>query len=660
MHTWGVRAGLAVGLLVACSSEALAQGAPPADTAIDLQLFEPAAGSVSFITVADTTLAAPGQLALGMMLTFLSNPLTIYNVDADDALEGDRTNVVSSIAAGELHGSYGLTRELQLQAALPVVFAMSGEGFDPATARPAMDGLAVTGLGDLRIGVKTRLFRINQVNGIEFAADGGISLPSSVGSGGSSFLGDDLPAARARGIAQWYHPSGKLSVGANLGTILRKPRTLYASEVGPQLTWGAGATYRFTDQVAGIVEGFGRTGFTGIDSSPMELGGALRVSATKAIQVMVGGGAGMIRGIGSPDFRFFASVGYAPDTRDTDGDKIPNNRDRCPLICEDFDDFEDRDGCPDDDNDGDMRSDREDQCPSEAEDLDGFADEDGCPDPDNDGDGIADFQDRFCPIDKEDGLAPQPADGCPADKRDTDFDGIFDTADACFDGEEDFDGFEDWDGCPDRDQDKDQVADEEDRCPVCPEDLDGFDDGDGCPEADNDRDGFADADDKCPAEAEVVNSVDDWDGCPDEGGAELAVLEEDRLRFAAPVTFDRGALTRAGTALLEQAALVIRMHPEVVTWTLVVAAPKAPDARKQGELVLRLLAARGVEVSSLRLLTSAGAPAVALLVDERAEVEADALPACPAGLEVTPRPAPGAAPATPATPVESEPEVELE
>src|SRR5690606_27395475 len=47
---------------------------------------------------------------------------------------------------------------------------------------------------------------------------------------------------------------------------------------------------------------------------------------------------------------------------------------------EDFDQFQDEDGCPDLDNDGDRIPDVDDKCPNEAEVYNGFEDEDGCPD----------------------------------------------------------------------------------------------------------------------------------------------------------------------------------------------------------------------------------------------------------------------------------------
>ncbi|HSG28431.1 MAG TPA: hypothetical protein VLA34_08115, partial [Candidatus Krumholzibacterium sp.] len=179
---------------------------------------------------------------------------------------------------------------------------------------------------------------------------------------------------------------------------------------------------------------------------------------------------------------FGLSIGGFVLAQDSDKDGIEDKVDACVDEPEDFDGFQDDDGCPDLDNDGDGIKDDVDACPDLAEDFDGFEDEDGCPDLDNDGDGISDVDDR-----------------CPSEP-------------------EDFDGFEDSDGCPDvlQDSDSDGVPDDMDKCPLKPEDVDGFQDEDGCPDLDNDLDGILDADDKCPNEPETFNGYMDEDGCPDE------------------------------------------------------------------------------------------------------------------------------------------------
>ncbi|MEO8840673.1 MAG: OmpA family protein [Kofleriaceae bacterium] len=71
-------------------------------------------------------------------------------------------------------------------------------------------------------------------------------------------------------------------------------------------------------------------------------------------------------------------VGALPSDRDGDG--IPDDKDKCPDRAEDFDGFEDEDGCPDIDNDGDHVLDIADKCPMQPETMNGFEDDDGCPD----------------------------------------------------------------------------------------------------------------------------------------------------------------------------------------------------------------------------------------------------------------------------------------
>jgi outer membrane protein OmpA-like peptidoglycan-associated protein len=124
----------------------------------------------------------------------------------------------------------------------------------------------------------------------------------------------------------------------------------------------------------------------------------------------------------------FVSVHYFFQKRDSDRDGVPDKSDACPYEAEDFDGYQDFDGCPDADNDGDGVPDATDACPDEAEDMDGFEDDDGCPDADNDGDGVLDAQDP-CPNEAEDADGFQDDDGCP--DPDNDGDGVPDAADQC-------------------------------------------------------------------------------------------------------------------------------------------------------------------------------------------------------------------------------------
>jgi hypothetical protein len=600
-------------IAIALPGAALAQTKAPFDSAIDVQTFEYAVGPKTFVTVADGDVADREQLAVDALVTFLTKPFKIYDVDPKDPnrITGTRTTVISSMTSAQITAAYGLTQRFQLGANLPIIFALQGDGLMPDTGMSAPGGLNVTGLGDLVVEAKYRLLRDRM---FRVSAIAGLSLPTSVGSNGSQFIGDDLPTVRGKLAAQL--DSGRLSLGVNAGIILRKPRTIYDSTIGQQLAWGVAGAARITDRLSLIAESYGRAGLPdfALDASPLEVEGGLRLYATSSVALVIGGGAGLVKGIGSPESRFFVSIGFAPDVRDSDGDGIPNGRDKCPLVPEDKDGFQDEDGCPDDDNDGDHRPDAVDKCPNDAEDIDGFEDDDGCPDPDNDKDGIPDLQDK-CPNDPEDGKPPFPHDGCPAGKGEA------------------------------------MVAP-----PAEPEVEDS-----ACAAPDRDHDGIPDAQDRCPDQPETVNGVDDDDGCPDTGGIEVVKVVGDRLAIDRMPALDGDDLSRGGQIIVDQMALVMRGHAEVTHWLIAVGLPAADEARRVADAVRARLIARGVSADRIEMLAAAGASRIGGVVKERAAP--GAIPVCakspgtaPAGLLTAPAaassapgPGPGAAPA-PATP----------
>ncbi len=124
-----------------------------------------------------------------------------------------------------------------------------------------------------------------------------------------------------------------------------------------------------------------------------------------------------LRGLGKDGARIglVSQEALAAVRADSDGDGVTDDKDLCPEGDEDYDGFEDEDGCPDYDNDFDGLYDSQDECPNEAEDFDGFEDEDGCPDLDNDSDGIPDQHDK-CPNKPETINGYKDEDGCPDQK----------------------------------------------------------------------------------------------------------------------------------------------------------------------------------------------------------------------------------------------------
>ncbi len=154
------------------------------------------------------------------------------------------------------------------------------------------------------------------------------------------------------------------------------------------------------------------------------------------------------------------------------------------------------------DSDGDGIPDRKDKCPNTPPGV--AVDEDGCP-IDSDGDGVPDYQDE-CPNEAGDPKLK----GCP----DRDGDGIADKDDDC----PDTPGLAKFNGCPD--SDGDGVPDNRDKCPDTPRGCPV--DEDGCP-LDSDGDGVIDCEDKCPNEKGPASNQ----GCPDWQELDMSAIHFD-------------------------------------------------------------------------------------------------------------------------------------
>ncbi|MFA9412776.1 MAG: hypothetical protein ACERK0_16045, partial [Deltaproteobacteria bacterium] len=130
----------------------------------------------------------------------------------------------------------------------------------------------------------------------------------------------------------------------------------------------------------GLLELRGTSAFRGRSTNTLE--GDIGVRWTKNTVTMTAAlGMGFVRGLGQPRFRAIVGVSWSPETDDMDGDGIPDARDECPRLPEDFDGFEDEDGCMDPDNDNDFIPDADDKCPNEEAIEGRDLDEDGCTDP---------------------------------------------------------------------------------------------------------------------------------------------------------------------------------------------------------------------------------------------------------------------------------------
>ncbi len=531
-------------VLLCAASSAVAQGAPstPNDR-FSANRFTPAPGAGNYIMVDGAVVGGHLTPTLGLFVDYAHRPFVLFTAtcsgsDPEDCeIDDAEKEIVSYQLTFSPMATLSLWQRLQLGLVVPLV-ATSGESFSAATpgrADPIVSirGGDAFGMGDPRLNAKVRIVGEGG-QGFYLAAVGFLTAPLGEATAEGRSIGDDNLTGGGHLVLEGN--AGKLRLAANLGGVVRPKRMLLSTEVGPEFTYGLGASFDATELLRLIGELTAATQFTSqVDENPMEARAAGELT-TGDIAFTFGGGVGLVSGVGVPDFRVFGGVAYRPAGLDSDGDGVRDTSDACPTQMEDEDGFEDQDGCPDEDNDNDGMLDGSDKCPDQPEDADGVQDTDGCPDNDNDNDGILDGYDS-----------------CPDQPEDKDHD-------------------RDEDGCPDDDRDRDGVADSIDKCPKDPEDTDGFGDEDGCPETDFDGDGVPDDEDQCPDEPEDKDGVEDEDGCADVAAATVAPAPPslikvtcEKIEVAEKIYFETGkaVIETRSHELLTQIAAALRQAKHV-------------------------------------------------------------------------------------------------
>jgi OOP family OmpA-OmpF porin len=551
-----------------------------------LQLFRPAVDSKGYVTVNASQILGHLDFSLGLVGTYSRHNLTMFG-------PGGQTQFhVTDYFTPQLQAAIGFFKWVELGLSLPVHIMAgrrqyeNGDGFQSPDNDPNKNSdLSFSGqfIGDIGIHLKARF-----LNTSKYPVGLGLLVSIYAPSGTQhQFIGEGQVTIRpeiiidrewgrsrrfktALNVGALIRPSGHTitdqgvalqNAGLNMNLAFCQPvqgglmagfvppgspgcGTGEVRTLGTQITYSLGVSYAIVNHKFDLVgEVFGYADVHGNKYGlPLEALVAAKVYMARNSYFQIGGGAGLLQRksdgrfydeggmIGQSQWRVFLGFIFEPSIGDRDGDGIKDDIDKCPDDPEDFDDFEDSDGCPDPDNDRDGILDKDDKCPNEPETKNGFEDEDGCPDSldlDRDGDGI-----------------PDKVDKCPDDP-------------------EDKDGFEDEDGCPDPDNDKDGILDVDDLCPNDPEDKDGFEDQDGCPDPDNDKDRILDKDDKCPNQPETYNGFEDEDGCPDKG---RVLLRRGKLEILDKIYFEtaKAVIKPISFPILDAIAATLKGNPQIL------------------------------------------------------------------------------------------------
>ena len=438
--------------LAVAPSAALAQDLPE----LQLQQFRPAAGPTDYLNTYSSAVAPHLEFDFGGYLDLASDPLKVSSFNAAF------NSVVNNQATLSLIGNLGLFDMFEVQLLLPVTVFQGSEDLSPVLVSPD-EGAELTswGLNDPRISIKYSLFDLlRDPLGLGFILSGWIPVGLD-----NRFVGDQSFSLEALAAAEIWVVRG-IRIGANFGYRYRnQPVAIRAATIGDELRWALATNIPlFIKTVDAILEFDGgisvakdQTGLGGLraEEVPAEVKLAFRWRLHEDWSLTTGvGGAMNKEAVGTPDVRAILGlsghwVSGGQWGFDYDKDGIYGIHDKCPNDPEDFDGFQDLDGCPEPDNDGDGVPDEFDKCDNTPEGV--SVGPDGCPDNDLDGDGI-----------------PNDLDKCPEDP-------------------EDLDRFQDSDGCPEPDNDGDGIPDTVDNCPMVPEVFNDFLDDDGCPDDPNDK-----------------------------------------------------------------------------------------------------------------------------------------------------------------------------
>ncbi|MDP3276392.1 MAG: OmpA family protein [Deltaproteobacteria bacterium] len=579
------------------ATPAAAQATPEAiqtGAGYNLRLFRPAMDSKGQFSVNGTDILGHLDFAVGLVVDYGRGQARL----GPDGMGGNTRSLVDNNFTGTVVANFGLFNWIVLGLQLPFHLVDGPGARDvPGLAgySPQPERMSYQGVGDFAFNIKARFIR-SELSRVGLGAGLQVGLPTQPGA--RNWMGDPGVTLWPQLFFEWrpvnmfrldinvgYRHTFMGSLGYaspmrmmnDMGSLVPSDGANGAVRYGSPITMGLAMGLRPISALEFVAETYAEhytNALGNTNALPWEVVGGIKVFVQRNSYLLLGAGTRIPLGnaAAAANLRAFIGIIFEPSIGDTDGDGYRDDVDRCPNDPEDFDNFQDEDGCPELDNDHDGILDVNDQCPLVPEDRDGDHDDDGCPE---------------------------------GDRGDRDGDGILDSVDQCPDQPEDRDNFQDSDGCPDPDNDNDGILDVNDLCVNDPEDRDNFEDEDGCPDPDNDHDRIPDTRDRCPNEPETYNGTEDEDGCPDQGETSV---EDGQIRILRAINFETNSarIRPDSIPIVEAVARTLIGNPQIRLVQVQGHADERGDDNHNLQLtqdrarsVVEALAERGVERTRL-------------------------------------------------------------
>ncbi|RAL20940.1 hypothetical protein DL240_14800 [Lujinxingia litoralis] len=271
----------------------------------ELQQFNPMPNpSGNLFSTSSADVGAHLDWSATLLFNYSNDPLVLRNSD------GDRIDsVVADHATTHLLLSLALLDRFELGVDVPVVVWQRGSGVPGGEQAPGEGGF---GVGDIRLVPKVQVFSTResaQDNGVALAVLADVFVPTG---NEESLQGGDF---RVGPRVAFDAIVGGPRIAANLGYLYRPGVSYENLTVDDTLGWNLGVEVPVTPELRATAEVFGKLTplADSLESynSPTELVAGAKYQWGNLL-VMGGGGLGLVSGYGTPDWRAFAGVGWAP------------------------------------------------------------------------------------------------------------------------------------------------------------------------------------------------------------------------------------------------------------------------------------------------------------------------------------------------------------
>jgi hypothetical protein len=302
---------------------------------IDSDVLWPHGGPAGFQAVGSTETVAAGQIGFALIASYLSRPIVLH--DPAPGGPGSSQFAIDDQVNGTFLWSYGVTRRLQLDLALPLTFGQSGSGLAPVTGG---DGLKDTAVRDLRFGLAyaLRSGAPADAEGSDWGLAARLDVVAPTGDR-DQFAGERSGVLVPSLSASWR--AGRWFSGAEIGARVRPVTQLLDARIGTQLEAqvGVGADILSRERLGVTLEGWALPGLVQ-QAQIVQQAGALSSQAGSGhitpaewqlsvrsmpfvdsdVAVQLGGGGGIPFGgdgaITTPRMRVTLGVRWEPRTRE--------------------------------------------------------------------------------------------------------------------------------------------------------------------------------------------------------------------------------------------------------------------------------------------------------------------------------------------------------